>query len=134
MKLENKSLKLLMFYMESNRESIMMNNFYELFHPEVKLQNKRLSGNDPCIDCTNIHRYHRGTALEAKILDKEKCKICIKKIQYDIDCMDKLRWYEDNDDKVSKMEKKDKNIYDCGVKCPKYLHGDTPILYPDGWY
>lgn len=42
----------------------MANKLYELFHPEVKLQNKRLSGNDPCIDCVNVHRYHRGTALE----------------------------------------------------------------------
>lgn len=28
----------------------MANKLYELFYPEVKLQNKRLSGNDPCID------------------------------------------------------------------------------------
>ena len=112
---------------------IMANKLYELFHPEVKLQNKRLSGNDPCIDCVNVHRYHRGTALETKILVKEKCNGCMKKIQYDVDCMDKLRWYEDNDEKVSAMEQKDRDIYDCGVKCPEYLHNGIPAFYPDGW-
>ena len=111
----------------------MANKLYELFHPEVKLQNKRLSGNNPCIDCANVHRYHRGTALETEILDKEKCNGCMKKIQYDVDCMDKLRWYEDNDDRVSNMEQKSRDKYDCGVKCPQYLHNGVPVFYPDGW-
>lgn len=57
----------------------MEDKLYDLFHPGVKLQNKRLSGNNPCIDCDNVHRYHRGTALEAEILDKEKCNGCMKK-------------------------------------------------------
>lgn len=56
-----------------------------------------------------------------------------EKIQYDVDCMDKLRWYEDNDEKVSAMEQKDRDIYDCGVKCPEYLHNGIPVFYPDGW-
>ena len=31
------------------------------------------------------------------------------------------------------MEQKDKDRYDCGVKCPEYLHNDIPVFYPDGW-
>ena len=68
----------------------MANKLYDMLNPEVKLQNKRLSGNDPCIDCVNVHRYHRGTALETEILDKEKCNGCMKKTLYDADCMIKL--------------------------------------------
>lgn len=111
----------------------MANKLYELFHPEIKLQNVRLSGNDPCIDCINVHRYHRGTALESEIIDEEKCKCCMEKTRYEIDCMVKLSWYEDNDEKVCNREKKSNYTYDCGVKCPSTLYDGYPVLYPDGW-
>ena len=32
----------------------------------------------------------------------------MKKTLYDADCMIKLRWYEDNDDRYSNKEQKDK--------------------------
>lgn len=65
--------------------------FYDLFHPEEKLKNKRLSGNSPCVDCPNVHRFTRGTAWLSKLIDKEKCNICAKKIMYDSNCMAKLQ-------------------------------------------
>ena len=66
-------------------------------------------------------------------IDKEKCNGCMKKTLYDADCMIKLRWYEDNDDRVSNMEPKDRDRFDCGVKCSEYLHNGIPVFYPDGW-
>lgn len=111
----------------------MANKLYELFHPELKLQNKRLSGNDPCIDCVNIHRYHYGTSLESEPVDAEKCKTCMKKTQYDIECAIKLEWYEDNDERVQDLEQKISDDYDRGVKCPRTMHDGYPVYYPDGW-
>lgn len=111
----------------------MANKLYELFHPEEKLKNKRLSGNSPCVDCVNIHRFTRGTAWNCEIVDEEKCKECTKKILYSADCMTKLQWYEDNDERVKNLERKNKYEYDKGVRCPKESSSGYPILYPDGW-
>lgn len=46
----------------------MANKLYELFHPEVKLQNKRLSGNNP--DCpVPAESYPRGHKLSEVIVE-----------------------------------------------------------------
>lgn len=111
-----------------------MNKLYEMFHPEIKLMDKRLSGNSPCVDCENMHRFTRGTAWEETQINPNRCDFCMDKLLYEIDCMSKLRWYEDNDERVNKLERKDRDKYDCGVKCPKTLSDDGYlILYPDGW-
>lgn len=112
-----------------------MNKLYDMLHPENKLINKRLSGNSPCADCKNIHRYTRGTAWEQETIDESKCDSCMDLLNYKTECAIKLSWYEDNDERVNKLERKDRDKYDCGVKCPKTLSDDGyPMLYPNGWF
>lgn len=111
----------------------MANKLRELFHPEERLKNIRLSGNSPCIDCENVHRLTRGTAWDYEFVDEKKCKECTRKIFYDADCLRKLQWYEDNDENVKNLERKDKYRYDKGVRCPEDHSDGYPILYPDGW-
>lgn len=111
----------------------MMTSFNDVFHPEKKLKNKRLTGNSPCIDCPNVHRYHRGTSITEEVIDKDKCDNCIVELNYHMDCMIKLKWYEDNDEKVKDANRKDKYIYDCAVKYPEKMDNESLILYPEGW-
>lgn len=110
-----------------------MNKLYEILHPEIKLMHKRLTGNDPCTDCENMHRFTRGISWEETPINANRCDSCMDKIFYKIDCMDKLRWYEDNDSRVNTLEQKDTNKYDSGVKCPMSLSKGYPVLYPNGW-
>lgn len=111
-----------------------MNKLYEMLHPEIKLMDKRLSGNHPCTDCKNVHRFTRGTAWEERKIDQSKCDACLKTLLYQADCMNKLSWYEDNDERVNKLEQKDEDKYDRGVKCPRTISDrGYPMLYPDGW-
>ena len=112
----------------------MSNKLRELFHPEERLKNIRLTGNSPCVDCVNVHRSSRGTAWDYEIVDEQKCKERAQKIFYNADCLRKLQWYEDNDENVKNLERKDKYRYDKGIKCPEESSGgEYPIIYPDGW-
>lgn len=106
------------------------NNF---LYPEEKFKARRLTGNSPCVDCLNMHRYHKGTAIMSEPVDTAKCIGCIDLAMYKTDCITKLSWYEDNDDKVNKLSKKNRYIYDCGVKCPQSTQDGYPITYPNGW-
>ena len=100
---------------------------------ENNLKSIRLSGNSPCIDCENIHRYNSGTALMAEEVEPEKCEMCTKKLNYDTDCRMKLAYYERNDPRVKDLEQKSAHIYDRGVICPETLCDGCPVTYPTGW-
>lgn len=111
-----------------------MSKLNDIFHPEKELINKRLSGNSPCEDCENMHRFTHGTSWMEEPIDPNECSACLKIIKYQADCMVKLAWYEKNDCKVNGLERKDKDRYDCGIKCPQTSNNDGyPILYPNGW-
>lgn len=113
-------------------ENKLGNKLYEFFHPEDKLKDIRLSGSSPCVDCVNVHRYNRGTALEEEIVDKEKCNYCIEKLNYDLNCIVKLAWYENNDERLRDVPRKE-GLYDRGVECPETERNGRPVLYPWGW-
>ena len=102
------------------------------FDRENNLKSTRLSGNSPCIDCENIHRYNRGTALMAEEVEPEKCEMCTKKLNYDADCRMKLAYYERNDPRVKDLEQKSAHIYDRGAICRSSISGCT-VTYPEGW-
>ena len=90
---------------------------------ENNLKSIRLSGNSPCIDCENIHRYNSGTALMAEEVEPEKCEMCTKKLAY----------YERNDPRVKDQKQKSSHIYDRGVICPETLCDGCLVTYPTGW-
>lgn len=110
-----------------------MNGLCEFLAERERLRWERLSDNSPCIDCTNVHRYHRGTSWQEEILDESKCENCIDKLDYERKCMSKLHWYEDNDERLRGAKRKNDDTYDCGVKCPEVLRDGYMVIYPDGW-
>jgi len=112
----------------------MSNKLSDMLYPEDKLKNIRLSGNSPCVDCTNMHRYHRGTSIKEEPVDKEKCVGCVKETRYMMDCAAKLRYYEDHDEQTKNLERKDKTLYDRGEKCPETMRDGYMVAYPNGWY
>lgn len=80
----------------------MFVSFDEVFHPEKKWAYKKLSGNSPCNEC-EIYKEHEMKALYGTIAERqyaelpESCNTCIPKLNWQIDCMRKLAWYEKND-------------------------------------
>lgn len=85
----------------------MGNRFDEIFHPEKKLINKKLTSMCPCDSCDTYKEYKMkalyGTIAERQYAElPESCRVCIPKLNWEIDCMTKLRWYEDNDERLKK--------------------------------
>lgn len=86
----------------------MFSNFDAVFHPEKKWKNKRLSESCPCKDCDTYKQYEMealyGTIAERQYAElPESCDTCAKKILWTIDCMQKLKWYEDKDETLRKL-------------------------------
>lgn len=82
-----------------------MTSFDEVFKPERKWQDKRLSGNSPCNSCDTYKAYERkalyGTIAERPYAALPKsCNTCIPKLRWQMDCMSKLKWYEDHDERL----------------------------------
>lgn len=80
----------------------MFVNFNDVFHPENKWKNKKLTDSCPCKNCETYKEYEKtktfGSIAEREYAGlSESCNICSKKIQWQIDCMQKLAWYENND-------------------------------------
>ena len=82
----------------------MGNKLREIFFPETKWLNKRITDADPCKDCsTHVEHYIKAVygnpaeRDEAAITCPEECKGCIKRITWEGECFAKLRWYENND-------------------------------------
>lgn len=82
----------------------MGNKLREIFFPETKWMNKRITDANPCKVC-NVYKEHHNRAVygnpaerdHAAITSPEECKGCIKRIKWEGECLCKLRWYENND-------------------------------------
>lgn len=84
-------------------------NFNDIFHPEKKWQDKRLTASCPCNDC-DIYKEYEQVALYGNIAERqyaelpESCDKCLPKLLWQIDCMEKLKWYEDHDERLKKED------------------------------
>lgn len=83
----------------------MLVDFNKVFHPEIKWKNKRLTSNSPCNNCEVYKEYH-DKALYGNFAERQyvsllkSCKTCIPQITWQMDCINKLQWYEDNDENL----------------------------------
>lgn len=84
-------------------------NFKNIFHPEKKWQNKRLTASCPCDECPTYKAYEEkalyGTIAERQYAElPESCDKCLEKLLWQMDCMQKLKWYEDHDETLKNQE------------------------------
>ena len=81
----------------------MLCDFDAVFHPEKKWKNKRLTDSSPCKDCDTYKQYEME-ALYGNIAERqyaelpESCDTCIKRTLWFMDCLQKLKWYENKDE------------------------------------
>lgn len=82
-----------------------VNQFDRIFKPWKKWENVRLSDICPCDTCTiNKEVYARryeiqmSGGLEEEIT--KPCKHCIDIINWEMECIEKLKWYENNDERL----------------------------------
>ncbi len=87
----------------------MLGNFDKIFHPEKEWKDKKLTDMCPCNTCDTYKEYH-DKALYGNIAERqyaelpESCRTCIPHINWQMDCMAKLGWYERNDESLKKKE------------------------------
>ena len=77
----------------------MLCDFVRMFHPEKVWKDKKLTDMNPCEKC-NTYKEARRNYSELP----DMCKYCIPKILWKVDCMEKLKWYEDNDKNLNKAK------------------------------
>lgn len=83
----------------------MFVDFDKVFHPETKWKDKKLTDMCPCNICDTYKDYELK-ALYGNIAERqyaklpESCTVCMKKLLWQIDCMNKLTWYENNDERL----------------------------------
>ena len=87
-------------YRENTFKNI--NTFSRTFKPWLKWQNVKLSDLCPCNDC-DINKELKARQYEVQMsggLQEEimkPCGHCIDITHWKIECLEKLKWYEDND-------------------------------------
>lgn len=83
----------------------MFSDFNKVFHPEKQWQHKSLINERPCNYCDVQKEYidNRYLYMMSEGSDQElaeKCKHCIQYINWNMDCIQKLKWYEENDERL----------------------------------
>ena len=81
----------------------MLCNFNDIFHPEKKWKDKRLTAMSPCNECEIYKQYEMealyGTIAERQYAELPKtCDKCLERTLWLMDCLQKLKWYEDRDE------------------------------------
>jgi hypothetical protein len=83
----------------------MFVDFNAVFYPENLLVNVRLTDICPCNDCT-VNEEYRIKKLYGSIAERqyaslpEYCDTCRKRISWFTKCLQKLEWYERNDERL----------------------------------
>lgn len=82
-------------------------NFDDIFHPEKRWKDKCLSDSNPCKECDVYKEYETkaiyGTIAERQCMEMpDSCYPCMKRLHWLVDCLDKLQWYENNDETLKK--------------------------------
>jgi hypothetical protein len=90
---------------------MMFSKFDEVFKPWKKWENKKLTDLRPCDECC-IHKDWLNRAIYGSPAEREdavmtvpnECKICIKRVQWLTDCLQKLEWYEKQDERLKESK------------------------------
>lgn len=82
----------------------MSNRLQDIFRPELKLINVNVYESNPCNNCETDAEWNAraiyGSPAEREdaVLNlPEECKTCLKRSRWLVDCLTKLKWYENND-------------------------------------
>lgn len=92
----------------------MQLNFNSIFHPEIEFENIKLTDLNPCRKC-KVYKDYEERATYGTIAERQyaclpdSCRVCKDKLLWEIQCMDKLKWYEDNDQKLKKKRRGEKH-------------------------
>lgn len=83
----------------------MLSKFDKIFRPWKKWENVKLTDECPCLKCDitkqridNCYYYMMSSGAEEELT--EKCEHCIDKTIWTVDCLQKLQWYEDHDERL----------------------------------
>ena len=91
-------------YMKDTYENV--NNFSRVFKPWLKWQDVKLSDICPCNTC-EVSRELKARQYEVQMsggLQEEitkPCKDCMDSLLWKMECIEKLHWYEDNDERLN---------------------------------
>lgn len=87
-----------------------MSSFDDTFRPWKKLIDKKISDMNPCREC-DIYEQYIEVAMYGSIAERQElslpdtCRTCIKRTLWQMDCLHKLQWYEDNDPRLKEIKK-----------------------------
>lgn len=80
-------------------------SFSSIFKPWKKWQNVKLSDISPCNTCevykeliSRQYEVQMSGGLQEEIM--QPCEYCLDNILWKIECIEKLKWYEDNDERL----------------------------------
>lgn len=97
-----------MNYQEYRKDTFKrLNQFDMAFKPWMKWQNVKLSDICPCNAC-EVSKELRARQYEVQMSGglqeeiTEPCGHCMDSILWKIECIEKLGWYEDNDERLIK--------------------------------
>lgn len=86
-----------------------VNQFDRTFKPWKKWQDVRLSDISPCSTCevnkeliARQYEVQMSSGLQEEIT--KPCEHCIDSILWKMECIEKLAWYEDNDERLKKKD------------------------------
>ena len=85
-----------------------LSQFARTFKPWMKFQNVNLSDICPCYNC-DIYADYTERAVYGNIAERQYAELpdscpCIDKIHWQMECIEKLAWYEDNDERLKQKD------------------------------
>ncbi len=90
-------------YMKNTYENVC--NFNRVFNPWLKWKNVKLSDICPCNTCEvsielrkRQYEVQMSGGLQEEIM--KPCEHCMDSTIWKMECLEKLHWYEDNDDNL----------------------------------
>lgn len=82
-----------------------VNQFDMAFKPWKKWQDVKLMDMCPCNNCDTYKDYEAkaiyGTIAERQYAELPDSCPCIDKLHWEMECFEKLKWYEDNDERLT---------------------------------
>lgn len=78
------------------------------FKPWKKWQDVKLSDMCPCNNCVTYKEYEE-IALYGNIAERQYAELpdscpCMDRLHWEMECLEKLKWYEDNDERFKRKE------------------------------
>lgn len=85
-----------------------VNGFDKAFKPWKKWQNVKLTDICPCSNC-DTYKDYEIKALYGNIAERQYAELpdscpCVWKLTWQMECMEKLAWYEKNDERLKNKD------------------------------